>query len=115
MASPSILEIVPFMASTMNRNVAASIISPFFRTDFFDTMIGVMAAVMPRISPIFAMFDPMTLPSAIPSLPFIDDVTLTSSSGADVPNATIVIPMTIGDMLNLRAMAIPPSTSQSPP
>ena len=62
-----------------------------------------------------AMFEPITFPIAIPALPFMDDVMLTSSSGADVPNATIVIPITKGEMRNLRASATPPFTSQSPP
>ena len=62
-----------------------------------------------------AILEPSTLPIAIPELPLIAEIILTSNSGADVPKATIVIPITSGDMRYLRARATPPSTSQSPP
>ena len=42
------------------------------------------------------MFEPTTLPTAIASLPCKAAITLTASSGTDVPAATTVRPMTAG-------------------
>ena len=61
------------------------------------------------------IFDPKTLPIASPALPFIADVILIAASGALVPNATIVRPMTICGMPNFLAIMDAPSTNQSAP
>ena len=55
-------------------------------------LIGVFSADTPRINPMFAMLLPSTLPVAIPGLPRRTDSIPTTSSGADVPNATSVSP-----------------------
>jgi len=49
------------------------------------TSVGRMKAVTPRISPRFAMFEPITFPSAMPLLPWFAATTPTTSSGAEVP------------------------------
>jgi hypothetical protein len=52
------------------------------------------------------MFEPTTLYIARSVCPFNAPVKLTSSSGAEVPTATTVNPMTKEDSFNLRAMEI---------
>jgi hypothetical protein len=58
---------------------------------------------------------PTTLPTAIMLLPFIDEIRLTTSSGAEVPKATTVRPITIGVTPRLRARLEEPFTSHSAP
>jgi|GEM_PF-467957 len=62
-----------------------------------------------------AMLLPNILPIARSVVPCSDDVILTTSSGADVPNATIVSPIIISDIQNLFAMLLDPSTKRSAP
>src|SRR5690554_3112278 len=57
----------------------------------------------------------MTLPSAISECPLSAAITLTTSSGAEVPKATTVSPITNSEMPYLRAREEDPVTSQSPP
>ena len=61
----------------------------------FLTASGVNSAHSPRIRKIFRTLEPSTLPMASPALSFTADVILIAASGALVPNATIVKPMTI--------------------
>ncbi len=81
----------------------------------FLMVIGVIMAIMPRIRQIFAMLLPRTLPNAMPLLPFIAEIILTAISGADVPNATRVIPTMKSEMLYLFAIAQEPSIKMSEP
>jgi hypothetical protein len=55
------------------------------------------------------------LPIAIPALPFIDDMTLITSSGAEVPNATTVSPITRSVMPQLLASDEAPSVRKLAP
>ena len=51
--------------------------------------------VIDKTKPRFAMFEPITFPKAISACPSIADLMLTISSGAEVANETIVIPIII--------------------
>ena len=51
----------------------------------------------PRTSPTLAIFDPITLPTAIVGDPSSAAARLTTNSGNDVPNATTVKPITMVD------------------
>ena len=77
-----------------------------------------MAAAM-LLSPVtirrLNMLEPMTLPRAIPLLPASAAVTLTASSGALVPKATTVRPMTAAGTRSSRAADALPSTKRSAP
>ena len=53
-----------------------------------STFIGRISDTMPIIAHILNILLPTTLPIAISPEPFIADMTLIASSGADVPNAT---------------------------
>src|SRR5690606_25472963 len=76
---------------------------------------GKIIAVSPKTRVILAMLDPTTLPIAISGKPSIAAFKLTINSGADVPNDTMVIPITNGDNLNLEAIPTAPLTNNSPP
>ena len=61
------------------------------------------------------MFEPTTLPTAISLAPWMAAVTLTASSGAEVPKATMVRPTSSGDTPRRRASADAPATNLSAP
>lgn len=65
------------------------------------------------MSRMLAMFEPMILPRAISVLPLKALSTETTISGAEVPNATTVRPITIGDILNFCASEDAPDTKKS--
>jgi len=74
-----------------------------------------MQAAIPNIKRMFAMLLPITLPTAKSVFPWIAENRFTINSGADVPNATMVSPMTIGLTPSFFAMDDDPLTSASPP
>ena len=61
-------------------------------------MSGAMSADAPRMNSTLKMLLPTTLPTAMSALPASADDTLTAISGELVPNATMVRPMTSGEM-----------------
>ena len=60
-------------------------------------------------------FEPNTFPTAISLLPLIDEIALTASSGALVPNDTIVKPTITDGIPNLFEMLDAPLTKISAP
>lgn len=72
-------------------------------------------ALIPRMTKILAIFDPTTFPNARSVFPESALVTDTRSSGEDVPNATIVRPITIGDIFSLSDTEDAPETRKSAP
>ena len=65
------------------------------RNVFWEMTIGAKSAVQPTIIKVLKMLLPTTFPMAMSALPFRAEDTLTVSSGADVPKATMVSPITI--------------------
>lgn len=63
----------------------------------------------------FAILLPITFPIVIPVTPFRLELILTTNSGADVPNATIVSPIIISEILNFLASEEAPITRRSAP
>ena len=61
------------------------------------------------------MFEPIALPMAVSVLPFNEAVAETIISGAEEPIATIVKPMTMGEIPIFRASADEPYTNLSAP
>lgn len=59
--------------------------------------------VMPKTSAMLAMFEPSTLPTAISGALSSAAMAETTISGADVPNATNVIPIIIGFTFSFSA------------
>lgn len=74
---------------------------------------GYTSAAIPRTSQVLAIFDPITFPSARSVCPLIAENTFTKSSGAEVPNATIVSPITSGEIHNSCAIEEAHFTSTS--
>ena len=70
---------------------------------------------MPRISNQLKILLPITFPSEMPELPFSAEPRLITNSGNDVPNATIVSPITNSLILKRRAKADAPSVSRLAP
>ena len=70
---------------------------------------GATSAVQPTIIRALKVLLPTTLPMEMSALPFRADDTLTASSGAEVPKATMVRPMTMLGMLKRLATDAAPS------
>lgn len=64
---------------------------------------GYTSAATPKIRRTFAMFDPMTFHSASSVCHLKPESTFTNNSGAEVPKATIVRPITKGEIPNFFA------------
>ena len=79
------------------------------------TAMGMMTEARPRIMRILRMLLPTMLPMVMSALPFSAAEMLTAASGALVPMATMVRPMTSWGIWNFRAMPAAPSTNQSAP
>ena len=76
---------------------------------------GYIIVIIPRTSPILAIFDPITLPIAKFENPFRVAFILTISSGADVANETTVIPIMILGTENFNDKSTEDFVSISPP
>jgi len=76
---------------------------------------GYIIVIIPRTSPILAIFDPITLPIAKFENPFKVAFKLTISSGADVANETTVIPIIILGTKNFNDKSTEDFVSTSPP
>ena len=81
----------------------------------FATATETIAEVIPRIIKIFKILLPTMFPIVISALPFKAAVMLTAASGALVPIATIVRPITSWGTPSLSAIPEEPSTNQSAP
>ena len=78
-------------------------------------MIGRIRAVPPKINPRLNMLEPITLPIDIFVCFVIAALMVTANSGADVPKATTVKPMTRSDTFSEWAISAAESTNQSAP
>lgn len=76
---------------------------------------GAITADVPRIKRVLVILDPIMFPRAIPVLPRKLAKALTINSGADVPKATTVKPITKVEILNFLATEEDPSTTISAP
>ena len=105
-----------------------AIITPNIKTDIiknepsrlnvsFGIRIGDINADNPKINKIFEIFEPITLPNAIPGVGGFVNIALkdADNSGNDVPHPINTIPITKGDKRNLFARATPLWTNNSPP
>ena len=98
-----------------SNNVDNIIIGKSTRIVCLSAIIGKTITVTPKTKAMFAILDPTMFPIAIPGLPPTALCKLTKSSGADVPNATTVIPITNGDIFIAREKPTAPLTKNSPP
>ena len=77
--------------------------------------IGAKRAVQPTITRVLNVLLPTTLPMAMSALPFRAEDMLTVSSGAEVPKATMVSPMTMDGIWKRLATDVAPSVSPLAP
>ena len=78
-------------------------------------VIGATMAVIPRTRPMLAILLPITLPIANSGAASNEARMATASSGADVPNAITVAPITNGLIFKNRARRVLPFTRKSAP
>ena len=76
---------------------------------------GAITLDTPRITKIFIIHDPTTLPRAISLFPFRAAIMEVASSGALVPTAIIVKPISVSESPKLVATVTAPSTRSLPP
>ncbi len=79
------------------------------------TVRGITSAHVPKIRRMFAILLPIMFPIAISAEPASADCRETTSSGVEVPNATIVSPITRSDIPKRLAIEPAPSTKKSAP
>ena len=77
--------------------------------------IGSIADDVPKMSRMLKILEPTTLPTAISLSPFFAATIEVTSSGSDVPKATIVSPIMASLSPKTRAISLAPSTDKSPP
>ena len=77
--------------------------------------IGKIVADIPNTNKILKIFDPNTLPKAISFSPFLAATKEVTSSGKEVPIATIVNPTNASDIPNCLAIKEELLTTQLPP
>ena len=85
------------------------------RIKLSDGFNGLIMAATPRATPTLNRLEPSAFPIANSGSPARAATADENISGADVPNATIVRPITNGDTPRLRAKAEAPDTSQLAP
>ncbi len=114
--TPSISVILfPVYPRTVKRIVTNAVNGISTQTVDFATATGTITEVIPRIINMFKILLPKTFPTVISALPFNAAVILTAVSGALVPIATIVRPITSCGIPNFSAIPAAPSTNQSAP
>jgi hypothetical protein len=72
--------------------------------------IGAIIAVTPSTIPILAILDPNAFPTAKPEFPCKEEIPDTKISGAEVPNPTIVNPITKDETPICLAIETAPET-----
>ena len=93
---PSALESSsPIIPSTSKSTVIKITNGISYLNVFFLIASAAMQDATPSISSTFIILLPITFPTEIPALPDAAPLILTAASGSDVPNATIVSPITI--------------------
>ena len=107
-SNTSLAQINSTMEDRMQRGIS-------LRNVFWEMTIGAKSAVQPTIIKVLKMLLPTTLPMAMSALPFRAEDMLTVSSGADVPKATMVSPITMDGIWKRLAMDAAPSVSPLAP
>src|SRR5690606_7807316 len=102
-------------AAAANSSDAASTTPPSRLSARLSTAIGRSSAAAPRISRMFAIFEPTMLPTAMPGEPTSAACTLVTSSGVEVPKPTSVSPIRSGDTPKHSAVRTAPRTRSSAP
>ena len=80
-----------------------------------SSVIGVIKEDTPSINRMLKMFEPTTFPTARSFSPFLAATTDVTSSGSDVPSATMVRPINVWLHPNVNAIFDALSTTRLPP
>ena len=101
-------------------NIKTKIVIPIRKGRFcfivdFSNFSGFNIATAPRISSKLHILLPITFPTNISVLPVVEEIIVTTSSGREVPKATIVRPIKISWILSYFAIQLAPFTKVSAP
>ena len=99
--------------STAKPAVTSNKIGISFRITALLILNGIMRTAKPKITNIFEMLLPITFPNNISAFPAKCELKEIANSGADVPNATIVRPITAVGIFKFLAKDADPSTKKS--
>jgi hypothetical protein len=102
----------------ININTTVKIITPTSNNAYkgrVSIVAGSKIEQKPKIKITLNIHDPIALPTAISFSPFLAATIDVTSSGKDVPTATIVKPITICGILNFIASALAPLIKKSAP
>ena len=105
----------PSAARNRSRTAAPTIIGRSSSSVCDRSFSGCRSATKPRIKSRLSVFVPAMFPTASEPLPRWAASIPIASSGALVPMATIVTPMTIGEIPSRAAIRVPPRTMSSAP
>ena len=106
--SPVLQRVIKIIVKVKHKGISISLVS-------FWNFTGLITVDNPKINNRLHTLLPITFPIAISERPCIADVTLTNSSGIDVPIETIVNPIKISGIWNFFAILLEPSTRKSAP
>lgn len=112
---PSILEILYLVLARIITRTVTPIISHTSENIFESTVKGLMAAEVPKMKKMLKILLPMIFPRAMSTCFFKAAVTEVTSSGSEVPTATIVKPTKVSLIPSARAISILLSTTRVPP
>ena len=106
---------LPKSPKTKSTTVASNTMGMSKIREILRTASGTMVAESPKMIRTFRILLPTTFPTAISALPTIAEEILTAASGAEVPIATIVRPITSCGIPAFVATLALPSTNTSAP
>lgn len=112
---PSSFDICCFVFAKMNKRILLINKIPQSIIDSFSTCSGERMAENPRINKMLNRLEPIAFPSARPLSPFLVATMEVTSSGREVPIATMVSPIKFWLTPKLVAMMQALSTTKSPP
>ena len=112
---PSSFDICCFVFAKMNKRILLINKIPQSIIDSFSTCSGERMAENPRINKMLNRLEPIAFPSARPLSPFLVATMEVTSSGREVPIATMVSPIMIDGTCILFATLELPSTKKSAP
>ena len=113
--TPSFLSYLSWVLPNMKHNMVMPIMNRTSISMLESRGILLIALLAPSTNRILKMFDPITLPITSWFSPFLKAVIDVTSSGKDVPIATIVKPTNVSLIPSAIAIAEALSTTKSPP
>ena len=113
--APSFLSNLSWVLANMKHNIVTPSINPISKSIFGFTVIGLIALLAPKTNKILKRFEPITFPIINSVSPFFKAVIDVTSSGQEVPIATIVKPTNVSLIPKAIAIYEALSTTKSAP